>query len=75
MAKVSAAQKAIKDPKYLPWLHDLTEYGYSQGVMIESRFAETVAFLFLCDKSPEEALPEYLEVKRRYDAIKNHYRQ
>jgi hypothetical protein len=69
MKQVSAAEKAMKDPNYLPWLHQLSTLGYEQGVMVESEHAECVGFLFIDGKTPEEALPEYKQFKTRIKAI------
>lgn len=67
--QVSAYDKAVKDPKFLPWLHELTHLGYNKGITVESDHGECVGFLFIEGKTPEQALPEYEEFKRRWNAI------
>ena len=68
---VSALNKAMQDPKFLPWLHQLTQLGYDQNVTVETTHGECVGFLFIEGKTPEQALPEYIEFKTRYNAIVN----
>ena len=67
--KVSAAALAKENPDYEPWLQLFLLHANENGVTVESDHEESFAFLFLEDKTPEEALPEYVEFKRRWKAI------
>lgn len=61
--------KTFHDPAFLQWLHELTIAGYQNEVMIETDHLEVVTLLFREGKTPEQALPEYIEFKRRWTAL------
>ncbi|MCW3125259.1 MAG: hypothetical protein JWO03_917 [Bacteroidetes bacterium] len=60
----------ILSPEYINWLHELTQLGYAKNLRIESAHKDRINILYTDGKTPEEALSEYIEFRKRLDEIK-----
>lgn len=54
-------KELVNDAKYLDWLHELTQLGYEEGLIFQTKNVEIVESYYLENKTPKDALSAYKE--------------
>ena len=65
------------DPKYLRWLHELTNAAYDKNITINAGHADAIMSIYALyqGESIDKCLDAYLDFCRRYEALTTGYQQ